>query len=96
MVVNLFGAGHASSARSIDRLHEVYKGRVLMLPCTEAGNRVVLGFKGPSMLASPLSQPSIGDQMSARANWLDQRYRLGAARWRRAALPLPASAAVLS
>ena len=82
MVVNLFGAGHASSARSIERLHEVFKGKVLMLPQTEAGNRVVLCFKG-----GPMSGPY--ELLERRALWVDRKFHLGAARWLRSAWPLP-------
>ena len=83
MVVNLFGAGHASSARSIERLHEVFKGKVLMLPQTAAGNRVVLCFKG-----GPMGAPF--EVLERRAQWLERKFKLGAARWLRSAWPWPA------
>ena len=83
MAVNLFGAGHASGLRSIERLHEVFKGKVLMLPQTEAGNRVVLCFKG-----GPMSETY--EVLERRASWVDRKFHLGAARWLRSAWPWPA------
>lgn len=81
LVVNLFGRGHASSARSIDRLHRVFDDRVLLLPQTPAGNRVVLAFQGGVMNPAP-------GQVAARAAWLDRRYDLGAQRWAQAVWPV--------
>jgi spermidine synthase len=82
LVVNLFGRGHRASERSIERLHRIFDDRVLMLPQTVAGNRVVLAFQGPPLRPTPA-------QLNARARWLDRRYALGAQRWAQAAWPVP-------
>lgn len=84
LVVNLFGDGHASGTRSIERLHGVFRGKVLMLPQTAAGNRVVLCFKGGPM-------NGYFEALERRAVWLDRKFHLGAARWLRSAQPLPAA-----
>ena len=44
--VNLFGA-HASFARNIRNISQAFEGRILTLPQIDAGNQVVLAFKGP-------------------------------------------------
>lgn len=46
MTVNLFGDGH-HFARSLARISEAFGGRIIDFPATEAGNVVVLAFKGP-------------------------------------------------
>ena len=48
LAVNLFGE-HESYRRSIDRVAEVFDGRLLALPPVPAGNVVLLAFKGPPL-----------------------------------------------
>lgn len=72
-VFNLFGE-HASTARNLRRIHRVFEGRVLELPVSEAGNLVVLGFKGP-----PLAVP--WKAVERRAAGLRRRLRLPAPHW---------------
>lgn len=81
LVVNLFGAGHRASARSIERLHQIFDDRVLLLPQTPAGNRVVLAFQGGRLAPTP-------EQLRTRAEFLDQDFSLGAHRWVQAAWPV--------
>lgn len=73
--VNLFGK-HASFARSINRLEQVFEGRLLLLPPVDEGNQIVLAFKGPAISASRAD-------MMARAQWLEHKYNLPARRWAR-------------
>ena len=47
-VVNLFGRD-SSYDRNLARISRVFEGRVIELPPGRAGNRVVLGFKGPPL-----------------------------------------------
>jgi len=89
LVVNLFGRGHASGARSIERLQSVFGDRLLILPATEAGNRVVLAFRGPSMQVLGQSNQDLEACLRRRADWIGRHLRLPAARWVRAGLPLP-------
>ncbi|MEY4864112.1 MAG: hypothetical protein RLZ51_2207 [Pseudomonadota bacterium] len=88
LVVNLFGRGHTSGARSIERLQSVFEGRLLILPSTAAGNRIVLAFRGPPMRLKDSTAADRDRGLQARAAWIDRRFRLGANRWLRAGLPL--------
>jgi len=73
LTVNLFGA-HASYARNIRNLSEAFDGRILTLPQIDAGNQVVLAFKGPELRVSV-------EQLLARAEQVESAYHLPARRW---------------
>src|SRR3546814_12775793 len=51
MTVNLFG-NHASFPPNLKNIRKAFNGRVLELPEIDAGNRVVLAFKGPVLNVS--------------------------------------------
>lgn len=71
--VNLFGA-HASFARNIRHISEAFNGRILTLPQIDAGNQVVLAFKGPPI--------EVGVEMLlARAEYVESKYGLPAKKW---------------
>jgi len=78
MAVNLFG-NHASFPRNIGNIREAFGGRVLMLPEIDAGNRVVLAFKGPVLDVTT-------GQLLRRAERVESQYGLPARRWARALL----------
>ncbi len=78
MTVNLFG-DHASFPRNLDNIRSAFDGRVLELPEVDAGNRVVLAFKGP------LLDVSVG-RFLQRAEQVEATYGLPARRWARALL----------
>lgn len=78
LTVNLFGA-HASYARNIRNLSEAFGGRILTLPQIDAGNQVVLAFKGPELRVSV-------DDLLARAGQVESDYRLPAIKWARSML----------
>lgn len=78
MVVNLFG-NHDSFPRNLDNIRAAFQGRYLELPEIDAGNRVVLAFKGP------LLKLSIADFLD-RAEQVETQYGLPAIRWARALL----------
>ena len=73
MTVNLFGA-HASFEKNIRRLSEAFEGRLLSLPQIDAGNQVVLAFKGPP-IAIDIAQ------LLARAEVVESQYGLPAKKW---------------
>ena len=75
LTVNLFGA-HESYARNIRKLGQAFEGRILTLPQIDAGNQVVLAFKGPQMRVSI-------EQLLLRAEEVESIYRLPARRWAR-------------
>ena len=75
MVVNLFGR-HASFDRSAERIHAVF-GQTAMLVPRQEGNRVMLAFKGPPIVASRA-------ELLLRAAVLKARYGLPAGGWARA------------
>ena len=75
LTVNLFGA-HASYARNIRNLSQAFEGRILTLPQIDAGNQVVLAFKGPEMRVSI-------EQLLVRAAEVESVYHLPARRWAR-------------
>ncbi|WP_259659888.1 spermidine synthase [Zwartia hollandica] len=73
MSVNLFGA-HASFARNIRNISQAFDGRILTLPQIDAGNQVVLAFKGPPI--------EVGvEQLLARAEVVESKYGLPARKW---------------
>lgn len=78
MTVNLFG-DHASFAPNIGNIREAFNGRVLELPEIDAGNRIVIAFKGPVLDVSAA-------QFLARAEEVESTYGLPARRWARALL----------
>lgn len=69
--INLFGRGFESSRRRID---VAFEGRTLVLPASDAGNRVVLAF---SRTAPDIPHSSL----LVRAVAIEQRLRLPARRW---------------
>lgn len=75
LTVNLFGA-HASYARNIRNLSDAFDGRILTLPQIDAGNQVVLAFKGPELRVSV-------EQLLVRAEQVESVYHLPARRWAR-------------
>lgn len=87
MTVNLFGDGHRF-ARSLSRIGAAFGGRVIDLPPTEAGNVVVLAFKGPAI---DVAWPAL----EARAAVLERTLGLEASAWvaafkRKAGAPIAA------
>jgi spermidine synthase len=75
LTVNLFGA-HESYARNIRNLSQAFEGRILTLPQIDAGNQVVLAFKGPVLAVSI-------EQLLLRAEEVESIYHLPARRWAR-------------
>ena len=73
--VNLFGE-HESFARNLEHLQTVFEGRLILLPPVDEGNQIVLAFKGPELCVTR-------SDLMARAQWLEQVYRLPALRWAR-------------
>lgn len=78
MTVNLFG-NHASFDPNLDNIRKAFKGRMLELPEIDAGNRVVLAFKGPVLDVSTM-------QLLQRADEVETTYGLPARRWAKALL----------
>ncbi|MBP6018002.1 MAG: spermidine synthase [Burkholderiaceae bacterium] len=78
MVVNLFG-NHDSFPHNLDNIRQAFSGRVLELPEIDAGNRVVLAFKGPLLKVSTA-------QFLARAEEVEAQFGLPGVRWARALL----------
>lgn len=78
MTVNLFGE-HGSFAPNIRNIHEAFGGRVLELPEIDAGNRIVIAFKGPLLDVT-------AGQFLARAEAVESKYGLPARRWAKALL----------
>ncbi|MGB6106168.1 MAG: spermidine synthase [Pusillimonas sp.] len=78
MTVNLFGE-HASFAPNIQNIRGAFGGRVLELPEIDAGNRIVLAFKGPVLDVS-------AGRFLARADEVESSYGLPARRWAKALL----------
>ncbi|HPU51545.1 MAG TPA: DNA-deoxyinosine glycosylase [Burkholderiaceae bacterium] len=72
-VVNLFGS-HRSFAPNIARLSKAFGGRILVMPATPAGNRIVLGFAGPPLRIEWAA-------LEQRARWLEQRFGWPAIEW---------------
>lgn len=73
LVVNLFGE-HASYQRNLERIRLVFASRVLELPPVEAGNVIVLAFRGPAFQIT-------AEQLYARANQIRLLYGLKAKGW---------------
>lgn len=80
LTVNLFGE-HDSFTRNLQHLQRVFDDRLLLLPPVDEGNQIVLAFKGPSLSVNR-------EQLMARAQWLEQQYKLPAKRWARAIGPV--------
>lgn len=78
MSVNLFG-NHASFPKNLDNIDKAFDGRFLELPEIDAGNRVILAFKGPLLEVSTM-------QFLQRADEVESVYGLPARRWARALL----------
>jgi spermidine synthase len=78
LTVNLFGA-HSSYARNIRNVSEAFDGRILTLPQIDAGNQVVLAFKGPELRVSV-------EDLLARAEQVESDYHLPARKWVRSML----------
>ncbi|NYT60913.1 spermidine synthase [Alcaligenaceae bacterium] len=78
MTVNLFG-NHASFASNLENIHKAFQGRVLELPEIDAGNKVVLAFKGPVLDISTM-------RLLERADEVEAAYGLPARRWAKALL----------
>lgn len=78
MTVNLFG-DHASFPRNLENIRKAFGGRVLELPEIDAGNRIILAFKGPLLDVST-------QQLLDRAVAVETRYGLPGSRWARALL----------
>lgn len=78
MTVNLFG-DHASFPPNIANIKKAFGGRVLELPEIDAGNRIVLAFKGPVLNIS-------AGKFLARADDVESKYGLAARRWAKALL----------
>lgn len=73
MSINLFGA-HASFEKNIRRISQAFSGRLLSLPQIDAGNQVVLAFKGPPLEVSI-------ERLLSRAETVESEYGLPAKRW---------------
>jgi spermidine synthase len=73
--VNLFGEP-ASYALNLARIQEVFGGRVLTWPAVDAGNIVVLAFKGPPLRVNWRS-------LQDRALVLERAFELPAQKWLR-------------
>lgn len=78
MVVNLFG-NHESFPHNIDNIRHAFGDRVLQLPQTTAGNRIVLAFGDQAL------QQTTADLLK-RAEQVAAQYKLPATRWARALL----------
>ncbi len=85
MSVNLFG-NHESYPRNIQNIREAFAGRVLELPEIDAGNRVILAFKGPVLQVTT-------QQFLDRADEVETTFGLPARRWARFLLGQRAPAA---
>ncbi len=73
--VNLFGEP-SSFKKNLARIHEVFGGRVLAWPAVDAGNIVILAFKGPALHVA-------WTKLFERAQLLDQAYDLSVPKWLR-------------
>ncbi|AEC19539.1 hypothetical protein PT7_0999 [Pusillimonas sp. T7-7] len=73
MSVNLFG-DHSSFAPNIQNIRDAFDGRVLELPEIDAGNRIVLAFKGPLLDVT-------ARQFLLRAEEVESKYGLPGRRW---------------
>ncbi len=73
MSVNLFGS-HASFEKNVRRISQAFDGRLLSLPQIDAGNQVMLAFKGPPLDVSV-------DRLLSRAEVVESEYGLPAKKW---------------
>jgi spermidine synthase len=80
LVVNLFGSDHESFETNRRRIAEVFDDRVLVLPPVEAGNLIVLAFKGPPLRVTRR-------ELFDRAAEVERRWRLPARGWAKALAP---------
>jgi spermidine synthase len=87
-VVNLFGE-HETFAPNIDRIARAFDGRILALPPTEEGNRIVFAFSGPTLSVDWQS-------LLERAALLQSVFELRAAPWVRDIRRMFCDAAVFS
>jgi spermidine synthase len=86
LVVNLFGSDHGSFEANRARIASVFDDRVLVLPPVEAGNLVVLAFKGPPLRVGR-------HELFARAAEVERSWRLPARGWAKALAPAITAAA---
>lgn len=75
MTVNLFG-NHESFPRNLDNIRAAFEGPVLELPEIDAGNRVILAFRGPLLTQTAGS-------LLDRAKAVERACGLPATRWAR-------------
>lgn len=75
MTVNLFG-NHESFPRNMENIRAAFSGPVLELPEIDAGNRVVMAFRGPVLQATT-------GQLLDRAAQVEKACGLPAVRWAR-------------
>ncbi len=80
--VNLFGEPE-TYPHNLARIQEAFQGRILQWPAVDAGNIVVLGFKGPPLSVS-------WADLQARAQVLEKAYDLPARAWLRSLKNHPA------
>jgi len=73
LTVNLFG-DHASYGRNLQSLNEAFDGRVIALPEVHQGNRVVLAFNGPPLVAAAAD-------LYDRAGAIERATRMPARSW---------------
>lgn len=73
MSINLFGA-HTSFEKNVRRMSQAFDGRLLSLPQIDAGNQVMLAFKGPPLDISV-------DRLLSRAEVVESQYGLPAKKW---------------
>ena len=73
LTVNLFGA-HESFERNMKHLNEAFEGRLLTLPQMDAGNQIVIAFKGPRL------EVAVSDLLS-RAELVESQCGLPARKW---------------
>ncbi|HLU20422.1 MAG TPA: spermidine synthase [Pusillimonas sp.] len=75
MTVNLFG-NHESFPRNLDSIRQAFGGPVIELPESDAGNRVVLAFRGPVLQSTTA-------ELLDRAAQVEKDTGLPAIRWAR-------------
>ncbi|HUH87199.1 MAG TPA: spermidine synthase [Pusillimonas sp.] len=75
MTVNLFG-NHESFPRNMANIRAAFKGPVLELPEIDAGNRVIMAFRGPLL---DITTGALLD----RAELVEKKFGLPATRWAR-------------
>jgi spermidine synthase len=85
-VFNFFGSDHF--IRSRERVAKVFGGKIVQLPACKEGNIVLLAFCGPDLNLRL-------DDLSARANLLETKFKLPARHWLQA-IQSPANRWLLS